>query len=263
VVGLSTQRVLTRRGEPTFEGGPAAGRLESVSKHYGRRDGDALDGVSIAFPRATLTAVMGLSGSGKSTLLQCASGLDRPSRGRVWLGGEEITRMRRRRLALLRRRKVGFVFQELNLVPTLTVAENIALPLRLDGRPFDWDDIAGAAGQVGITPLLGRLPDRLSGGQQQRVAIARALITRPEVVFADEPTAALDPYTSEVVLDLLRRAVDELGQTVVVVTHNPMVAGYADQAVVLAHGRIAETRTAPDPAELGQILRRLGEAESR
>jgi putative ABC transport system ATP-binding protein len=206
---------------------------------------------------------MGLSGSGKSTLLQCASGLDRPSKGRVWLGGEEITRMRRRRLALLRRRKVGFVFQELNLVPTLTVAENIALPLRLDGRPIDHDDIAGAAGQVGISALLGRLPDHLSGGQQQRVAIARALITRPEVVFADEPTAALDPYTGEVVLDLLRRAVVELGQTVVVVTHNPVVAGYADRAVVLDHGRIADTRTDPDPAELSQILRRLGQEESR
>ena len=239
---------------------PAAGRLEGISKHYGRRrEGvDVLHGISAVFPRGTLTAVMGLSGSGKSTLLHLASGLDRANSGRVWIGGEEITEMSRRQLAVLRRRKVGFVFQELNLVPTLTVAENIALPLRLDGRNVNSADIARTAGQMGIADLLDRLPDQLSGGQQQRVAIARALITRPEIIFADEPTAALDPYTAETVLGLLRRAVNETGQTVVVVTHDPAVAAYADSAIILDRGRIAEVRATPDAAGLRQVIHRLG-----
>lgn len=241
----------------------AAARLEDVSKRYGGRDGvDALHEVSVSFPRGTFTAVMGLSGSGKSTLLHCASGLDRPTSGRVWLGGVEITALSRRDLAVLRREKVGFVFQALNLIPTLTVAENIALPVRLDGQPVRWDEVGRTAGRMGIAGLLGRLPDNLSGGEQQRVAIARALITEPEVIFADEPTAALDPYASELLLGLLRRAVTELGQTVVVVTHQPEVAAYADRALVIDHGHLAGDYSSPDPAELGRILRRLG-GESR
>jgi putative ABC transport system ATP-binding protein len=242
---------------------PVAGRLEGVRKHYGRNGApDVLHGVSAVFPHGTMTAVMGLSGSGKSTLLHLASGLDQPNAGRIWLGGVEITKMSRRRLATLRRRKVGFVFQDLNLVPTLTVAENIALPLRLDGRPVSSSHVARAAHQVGIADFLGRLPGQLSGGQQQRVAIARALITRPDIVFADEPTAALDPYTAETVLGLLRRAVDETGQAVVVVTHDPDVAAYADSAIILDHGHVAEVRAVPEAADLRQILRKLG-ADSR
>jgi putative ABC transport system ATP-binding protein len=246
---------LARRQEPAD---PAV-RLEDVSKRYGRRDGaDALHEVSVSFPRGTFTAVMGLSGSGKSTLLHCASGLDRPTSGRVWLGDVDTTAMSRRNLAVLRREKVGFVFQALNLVPTLTVAENIALPLRLGGQRVRRGEVGQVAERIGIAKLLRRLPDKLSGGEQQRVAIARALITEPEVVFADEPTAALDPSTSELILSLLRGAVNDLGQTVVVVTHDPDAAAYADRALVLDRGRLAGDYSQPGPEEIGRVLRHLG-----
>jgi putative ABC transport system ATP-binding protein len=240
---------------------PGAVELEEVSKHYGRRHGVvALQEVTAHFPRGTFTAVMGLSGSGKSTLLHCASGLDRPSSGRVRLGGVDITSLSRRRLSILRRRKVGFVFQALNLVPTLSVAENIALPLHLDRRHVGKNDVRRIAERMGITGQLRRLPDTLSGGQQQKVAIARALITHPDVVFADEPTAALDPYASEVLLGLLRGAVDDLGQTVVVVTHEPAVAACADRVLLLDHGRLAGVLDSPEPPDLAGALRRLGGA---
>ncbi|HTW99694.1 MAG TPA: ABC transporter ATP-binding protein [Acidimicrobiales bacterium] len=244
---------------------PAAVELHDVSKHYGRRRRrvEALRGVSATFPRASMTAVMGLSGSGKSTLLQCAAGLDRPSSGSVRLGGVELSKLSRRRLSLVRRRRVGFVFQSLNLVPTLTVAENIALPLRLDGRRVDRSAVRHLADQVGIASMLRRLPDTLSGGQQQRVAIARALVAEPEVVFADEPTAALDPYTSEEILALLRRAVDELGQTVVVVTHDPRVAAAADRVLVLHGGRLAGVVEQPTAGELAALLHELGGRSGR
>jgi putative ABC transport system ATP-binding protein len=244
--------------EPAHPAVPAAVRLENVSRRYGRRRADALHDVSVSIPRGTFTAVMGLSGSGKSTFLHCASGLDRPTSGQVWLGDVDITAMSRRDLAVLRRKKVGFVFQALNLVPTLTVAENIALPLRLDGQRVRQDEVSQAAGRMGIAAMLRRLPDKLSGGEQQRVAIARALITGPEVIFADEPTAALDPYTAEVILNLLRGAVDDLGQTVVVVTHQPETAAYADRALVIDHGRLAGDYSRPAPGELGHVLMRLG-----
>jgi len=241
--------------EPTVE-------LVDVTKRYGRRHGavTALGGVSTAFLRGTLTVVMGLSGSGKSTLLQCAAGLERPTSGTVRLGGVDLSRLGRRRLSVLRRRRVGFVFQALNLVPTLTVAENIALPLRLDRRRVSKERVREAAELVGIGAQLRRLPDTLSGGQQQRVAIARALITRPDVVFADEPTAALDPATSGTVLGLLRQAVDELGQTVVVVTHAPDVAAYGDRVVLLDRGRVVAMMDTPDPIALGRRLHEMGSA---
>jgi putative ABC transport system ATP-binding protein len=239
--------------EPTVE-------LVNVTKTYGKRRGavTALDSVSTSFFRGTLTVVMGLSGSGKSTLLQCAAGLDRPTSGTVRLSGVDISRLSRRRLSVLRRRRVGFVFQALNLVPTLSVAENIALPLRLDGSrvPKQW--VRELADLVNIGDKLRRLPDTLSGGQQQRVAIARALVSRPDVVFADEPTAALDPDMSETVLGLLRRAVDELGQTVVVVTHAPDVAAYGDRVLLLDRGVAVATMDAPDPTALAWRLHELG-----
>ncbi len=239
---------------------PAAVELRAVTKRYGsrRRGTHALDSVTAEFPRGTLTAVMGLSGSGKSTLLQCAAGLDRPTSGSVHLGGVDLRSLSRRRLTVLRRRRIGFVFQALNLVPTLSVAENIALPLRLDHRRVDRDRVAHLARLVGIERELRRRPDTLSGGQQQRVAIARALVADPEVVFADEPTAALDPYTAEVVLDLLRRAVDELGQTVVVVTHSPQVATYADRVLLLHGGHLVGWTASGDPAFLARQLLDLG-----
>jgi putative ABC transport system ATP-binding protein len=216
----------------------AAVELRDVTRRFGRRREavTALEGVSANFGRGTLTAVMGASGSGKSTLLQCAAGLDRPTSGTVLLGGVDLSRLSRRRLSVLRRQRVGFVFQALNLLPTLTVAENIALPLRLDRRRVDKQRVRELADMVGIGPQLRRLPDTLSGGQQQRVAIARALVTRPEVVFADEPTAALDPATAATVLELLRGAVDDMGQTVVVVTHSPEVAAWADRMLHLDRG---------------------------
>lgn len=233
--------------------------LDAVSKRYGRRRGvQALQDVSASFPRGSLTAVMGISGSGKSTLLQCAAGLDKPTSGTVRLAGTDIGRLSRRKLSVLRRRRVGFVFQSLNLVPTLSVAENIALPLRLDHRRVDKAQIAALAERVGIVDQLRRWPGTLSGGQQQRVAIARALVTRPQVIFADEPTAALDPYTSDTIVGLLRNAVDELSQTVVVVTHEPAVATAADQALLLDRGRVAGTIVRASAAELGGELRRLG-----
>jgi ABC-type lipoprotein export system ATPase subunit len=239
--------------EPTVE-------LLDVTIRYGRGHGavTALDGISASFIRGTLTVVMGLSGSGKSTLLQCAAGLERPTSGTVRLSGLDISRLSRRRLSVLRRRRVGFVFQSLNLVPTLTVAENIALPLRLDRRRVPKQRVRELADLVGIGSQLRRWPDTLSGGQQQRVAIARALISSPDVVFADEPTAALDPAASATVLGLLRQAVDELGQTVVVVTHAPDVAAYGDRVLLLDRGRVIVANDAPDPGALSRRLRDLG-----
>ena len=241
--------------------GAAAVELVGVTKCYGRgrRAVMALDGVSAVFPRGSFSAVMGLSGSGKSTLLQVAAGLDYPSSGTVRLGGSDLGGLSRRRLSVLRRRQVGFVFQDLNLMSSLSVAENIALPLRLDHQPVDQHRIRELAGLVGITSQLRRLPHTLSGGQQQRVAIARALVTRPEVVFADEPTAALDPYTSAAIVALLHHAVNELHQTVVVVTHEPAVAAVADRVLILDQGRLAEVLSGRTAAELTMILRRLGE----
>jgi putative ABC transport system ATP-binding protein len=242
----------------------AAVQVVSVSKSYGhhRHRVEALQDVTATFTRGTLTAVMGLSGCGKSTLLQCAAGLDKPTAGSVSIGGTDLTRLSRRKLSVFRRERVGFVFQALNLVPTLSVAENIALPLRLDGRHVDHNRVREVAGQVGIDGQLRRLPDTLSGGQRQRVAIARALIADPWVIFADEPTAALDPYMSEAVLDLLRRAVDELHQTVVLVTHAPDVAAWADRVLLLDHGRIVGVRESPDPAGLAGDLRCLGAGQA-
>jgi putative ABC transport system ATP-binding protein len=242
----------------------ASVELRSLGKHFGRRrhGTDALTDVTASFTAGTITSVVGPSGSGKSTLLQCAAGLDRPSSGTVKLGGTDLSGLSRRRLAVFRRRRVGFVFQSLNLVPTLSVAENIALPLRLDGRRVDKATVRRVADRVGIAPELRHLPYRLSGGQQQRVAIARALITDPEVIFADEPTAALDPQNSEIVIQLLRQAAKELGRTVIVVTHEPGVAVQADRALVLNHGRLVDTLDAPSSVDLELVFGSL-EKESR
>jgi putative ABC transport system ATP-binding protein len=258
------QRPPGRGTVPPTDGG-AAVELVGVTKGYrrGRRAVMALDGVSAVFPRGSYTAVMGLSGSGKSTLLQLAAGLDRPTSGTVHLGGSDLSGLSNRSLSVLRRRRVGFVFQDLNLVPSLSVAENIALPLRLDRRPVDKGRIRDLAGLVGIDGQLRRLPHTLSGGQQQRVAIARALVARPEVVFADEPTTALDPYTAQAITGLLRRAVDELGQTVVVVTHEPAVAAGADRVLVLDRGCLADVVSSPAAEKLTAILRHLGERGGR
>jgi putative ABC transport system ATP-binding protein len=233
--------------------------LDDVTKRYGRgrRALTALQGVSLSFAAGSFTAVLGVSGSGKSTLLQCAAGLERPSSGTVRLCGAELSRLSHRRQAVLRRQRVGFVFQDLNLLPELTVAENIALPLRLDRRPAEPADIERAASRVGLSAAqLRRRPAELSGGQQQRMAIARALITDPDV-FADEPTGALDPYTADGVLHLLREAAD--GTTVVIVTHDPRVTRVCDRAVFLYAGRVDRVLDEPEPAVVARLISALGE----
>jgi putative ABC transport system ATP-binding protein len=237
--------------------------LHAVSKRFGRGRGavTALGSVSLSFPAGSVTAVLGVSGSGKSTLLQCAAGLEQPSSGTVWLCGAELARLSDRRRALLRRQRVGFVFQELNLVPELTVGENIALPMRLDRKRVAWTTIEQAAARVGLRPAqLRRLPSELSGGQQQRAAIARTLVSRPEVIFADEPTGALDPYTAEGVIRLLRQTT--AGTTVVIVTHQPDVTRFCDRAVFLYAGSVDAIVDAPEPAAVAARLHALGERAS-
>ncbi|WP_433495518.1 ABC transporter ATP-binding protein [Micromonospora sp. CA-248089] len=215
-------------------------RVEHVTRVYGtgRNRVTALAGVDVSFDRGTFTAVMGPSGSGKSTLLQIAAGLDRPTNGRVVLGGTDLSGLSETRLTELRRTRIGFVFQAFNLIGALTVEENIGLPLRLAGVRPDRAWLAHVVERVGLAGRLHHRPAALSGGQQQRVAIARALATRPEVIFSDEPTGALDSRTAAEVLTLLRAVVDEHGQTVVMVTHDPIAASYADRVLVLADGAI-------------------------
>ncbi|MET9064158.1 ABC transporter ATP-binding protein [Streptosporangium sandarakinum] len=235
-------------------------RLDAVSKVYGKGQGAvaALREVSVGIPRGSFTAVMGPSGSGKSTFLHCAAGLDVPSSGSVRLGGTELSGMDETALTELRRRRVGFVFQAFNLVPALTVAENITLPLRLAGTRADRAWLDEVVSRVGLRGRTGHRPAQLSGGQQQRVAIARALVTRPEVVFGDEPTGALDTMTARDVLTLLREIVDGTGQTVVMVTHDPVAASYADAVLFLADGRIVDSMAAPTSEKVAERMTRLG-----
>ncbi|MFF6775367.1 ABC transporter ATP-binding protein [Streptomyces sp. NPDC012637] len=214
----------------------------------------ALDEVSLALPRGRFLAVMGGSGSGKSTLLRCAAGLERPTSGTVRLGDTDLGRLKPAALTRLRRDRIGFVFQSLNLVSALTVRENVALPLLLAGTPDDGGRALAGLAAVGLADRADDPPGTLSGGQQQRVAIARALVTEPEVVFADEPTAALDPVTAAEVLALLRRTVDEYGRTVVLVTHDPAAAAWADEAVFLDRGRLVERLRHPDADRARAVL---------
>ncbi|GAA3441181.1 ABC transporter ATP-binding protein [Planomonospora venezuelensis] len=235
-------------------------RLDAVSKVYGTGQSAvaALREVTAGIPQGSFTAVMGPSGSGKSTFLHCAAGLDSPSSGSVKLGGTELSGMDETRLTKLRRQRIGFVFQAFNLVPALTVTENITLPLRLSGSRVDRAWLREIVSRVGLDGRTGHRPAQLSGGQQQRVAIARALMTRPEVVFGDEPTGALDTMTAREVLRLLREVVDGMGQTVVMVTHDPVAASYADTVLLLADGRIVDTMTAPTSERVAERMTRLG-----
>lgn len=202
---------------------------------------------------------MGPSGSGKSTFLHCAAGLDRPTSGRVWLGGTELSGLSENRLTRLRRARVGFVFQAYNLLSALTVQDNITMPLRLSGTPVDPEWAERVVGRVGMAERLHHRPAELSGGQQQRAAIARALIARPELVLADEPTGALDSRSGAQVLSLLRETVDELGQTVLMVTHDPVAASYAQNVLFLADGELVDSLEAPTPAAVAERISRLGE----
>jgi putative ABC transport system ATP-binding protein len=237
----------------------AAVRIDSMTKTYGTGPGaiTALDNVSLSFAPGSFTAVMGPSGSGKSTLLQCAAGLDRPDSGTVTIGGTELSRLGENALTRLRRDRIGFVFQSFNLMPSLTAAQNVELPLRLAGRKPDPKAVQAGLAAVGLAERARHRPGELSGGQQQRVAIARALVTNPQVLFADEPTGALDTRTSRDVLDLLRGLVDKRNQTVVMVTHDPMAAAFADRVIFLADGRTADTLERPAAEDIAARMTRL------
>ena len=241
-----------------------AARVVDAVKVYGVGDTAvrALDGVSVDFPAGRFTAIMGPSGSGKSTLMHCAAGLDTLTSGAAYIGDTELGTLDDRRLTLLRRDRVGFVFQAFNLVPTLTVAENITLPLDLAGTTGDQDWIDALVDVVGLGDRLHHRPAELSGGQQQRVAVARAFAGRPEVVFADEPTGNLDSRSGGEVLGLLRRAVQQTDRTVVMVTHDPVAAAHADEVVFLADGLLVDRMQAPTAERVLDRLKAFEEVRS-
>jgi putative ABC transport system ATP-binding protein len=225
----------------------AAARADDLRKVYGEGDAevDALRGLTIEFARAEFTAIMGPSGSGKSTLLHCLAGLDSPTSGSVWIGDVDLTTLSEKQLTSLRRDKVGFVFQAFNLVPTLTAAENITLPLDIAGRDVDAAWFDQVVDTIGLRDRLDHRPSELSGGQQQRVAGARALVSRPEIVFADEPTGNLDSRSGAELLGFLREAVSSYGQTILMVTHDANAASYADRVVFLADGHVVDEMREP------------------
>ena len=239
----------------------AAARAVDVRKIYGSGDTvvNALDGVSVEFRRAQYAAIMGPSGSGKSTLLHCLAGLDRVTSGQVFLDEDEISAMNEKQLTLIRRDKIGFVFQSYNLVPTLTGLENITLPLALAGRKPDQAWLDQIIDTVHLADRVDHRPNELSGGQQQRVAVARALVSRPAVIFADEPTGNLDSKSGAEILGFMRRAVSDLGQTIVMVTHDPVAAAYADRVVLLADGKIVDEIEDPTVDSVMAHMRRLGD----
>jgi putative ABC transport system ATP-binding protein len=239
----------------------AAARTEEAVKVYGNGQIEvrALDCVTVGFIAGRYTAIMGPSGSGKSTLLHCAAGLDTLTSGKAYIGDADLGTLNDQRLTILRRDHVGFVFQSFNLVPTITAAENIDLPLLLAGRKGDQDWIAKIIETMDIGARLHHLPDQMSGGQQQRVAVARALASRPEIIFADEPTGNLDSHAGAEVLGFMRRAVDEMGQTIVMVTHDPIAASYADRIVFLADGRIVDEMLQPTSDRVLERMKRFGE----
>ena len=244
--------------------GPPAVSVEHAVKTYGDSASDtvvtALADVSIDFAPARFTAIMGPSGSGKSTLLHCAAGLDSLTSGRVSIGGTDLGALSDRDLTVLRRSRVGFVFQAFNLVPTLTAEENITLPVDIAGRKVDRDWFDLVVGTVGLADRLTLKPSELSGGQQQRVACARALVTRPEIVFADEPTGNLDSKSGAEVLGFLRRSVDEFGQTIVMVTHDAHAASYADRVVFLADGQLVDELVDPDASAIFERMKSFEQA---
>ena len=232
---------------------------EDLSRVFGEGDAAvrALDGVTVGFPRGRFTAVMGPSGSGKSTLMHILAGLDRPTSGTVTIDGVELGGLDDAALTELRRDKVGFVFQFFNLLPVLSAEENILLPLSLAGRDPDLERFRRLVDAVDLGDRLSHRPSELSGGQAQRVAIARALVSEPAAVFADEPTGNLDTHSSEEVLELLRRAVDEFGQTIVMVTHDPIAAAYADRVLVLVDGRIVRDEDARDAEQVVDLMKQV------
>ena len=237
----------------------AAARSVGVTKVYGEGDTKvvALDDVSVDFDSGVFTAIMGPSGSGKSTLMHCMAGLDAVTSGQALIGDVDLSTLGDKALTNLRRDRLGFVFQSFNLVPTLTAWENITLPMDLAGRKPDQEWVDNVVDTIGLRDRLGHRPSELSGGQQQRVACARALASRPEIVFADEPTGNLDSRSGAEVLGFLRRSVDEFGQTIVMVTHDPGAAGYADRVLFLADGRIVDELRSPTSDAVLDRMKRL------
>jgi len=247
-------------GQPT-DRALAAVSARDLTKVYGEGTNRvvAVSDVNIAFGSGSFTAIMGPSGSGKSTLMHCLAGLDTVDAGSIQIGGREITTMRERQVTELRRDHIGFIFQSFNLLPTLTARQNIVLPIELAGKKVDRARLEFAARRLGIDGRLDHLPSQLSGGQQQRVAIARALITSPDVIFADEPTGALDTKSGHNLLDILRTAAREGGQTIVMVTHDPIAATYADRVVLLSDGRLVGQIEKPSADDVLDAMRGLGE----
>ena len=239
----------------------AAARTEAAVKVYGKGQTEvrALDGVTVEFAAVRFTAIMGPSGSGKSTLLHCVAGLDSLTSGRAFIADADLSALNDHQLTILRRDHVGFVFQAFNLVPTINAEENITLPLLLAGRKPEREWLSKIIGTLDIGARLNHRPDEMSGGQQQRVAVARALASRPEIIFADEPTGNLDSHAGAEVLGFMRRAVDEMGQTIVMVTHDPIAASYADRIVFLADGRIVDEMHQPTAGRVLERMKRFGE----
>ncbi len=239
---------------------PAA-RAVNATKVYGSGDTAvvALDDVTVEIPTGRYTAIMGPSGSGKSTLMHCMAGLDSLTRGQVFVGDQDLGQLTEDQLTLLRRDRIGFVFQAFNLVPTLTAFENITLPMTLAGRKGDQQWLDDVITTTGLADRLSHRPSELSGGQQQRVAVARALASRPAIIFADEPTGNLDSRSGTEILDFMRRAVREMGQTIVMVTHDPVAASYADTALFLADGRIVDEMPEPTAERVLDRLKKFGE----
>ena len=237
-----------------------AARAVDASKIYGEGEAAvrALDRIDVSFERNRYTAIMGPSGSGKSTLLHCLAGLDRVTSGQIYLGDIEISAASEKQLTLIRRDRVGFVFQSYNLIPTLNAAENITLPLALAGRKPDPKIYDRVVDTVSLRDRLSHKPSELSGGQQQRVAVARALVSQPEIVFADEPTGNLDSKAGAEILGFMRRAVDDFGQTIVMVTHDPNAASYADRVVFLADGRVIDELAGASADAIIDRMKRLG-----
>jgi putative ABC transport system ATP-binding protein len=253
----SSEVLSQRKAVPT---GAVAARVEHARKVYGAEAATvvALDDVTVGFDAGAFTAIMGPSGSGKSTLMHCMAGLDTLTSGQAFVGDTDLASLSDRQRTILRRDRLGFVFQSFNLVPTLSAEENITLPADLAGRPFDREWFDTVVTTLEIRDRLGHRPAQLSGGQQQRVAVARALVSHPEVVFADEPTGALDSRTSTELLSFLRSVVDDLGQTVVMVTHDPRAAAYADRVVFLRDGAVAEELVGPTQDAILETMKRSG-----
>jgi len=239
----------------------AAARSVGATKIYGSGDTEvrALDGVDVVFTPGEFTAIMGPSGSGKSTLMHCMAGLDTLTAGEVYIGDTPLSTLSEKDLTLLRRDNVGFVFQAFNLVPTLTAMENITLPADLAGRAADTEWVDKVITTVGLADRVTHRPNELSGGQQQRVAVSRALATRPQIIFADEPTGNLDSTTGNEILSFMRGAVDEYGQTIVMVTHDPTAASYADRVIFLVDGKIVDELADPTPEAVLDHMKQLGD----